>query len=439
MTVSSPRSREQEEQPPGLLPDGTPDPAYAAELGLVRAPLGRRLLSFLIEYAIAAVIASIGASVFTLVVLLGDESTPLPERAGFLPLLVLLIVTTVGSLAFVVTQLVLHGRRGMSLGKRITGLRSINIVTLEQPGVGRVLLRSLLVGVSAIVPFGTLLVILSPVWDKSARSRGWHDRVGRLWLVDARRGLDPYDSKAMRLARKRLAAAPAAEAAEVPSLATGAMTSAHFMEVGRSRSSVVGGLAADPFAPEPGPASPPAPADPRRIAPPPSLPGSAGSAASAPPASPPRAPAPAPAVVASPRSAAAAPPAPAVPSAAAPPAAPTARVALVGDDGSVYELSGVVLFGRNPAPRPGETGVLLQRVVDPGSSMSKTHAAIAVDASGVWIEDRGSSNGSSIRRAGGILPAAAGERIMLAEGDAVQMGDRVFQIRVTADSSRAGA
>ena len=36
----------------GLLEDGSPDPAYAAALGLVQAPLGRRAAAFALEYAV---------------------------------------------------------------------------------------------------------------------------------------------------------------------------------------------------------------------------------------------------------------------------------------------------------------------------------------------------------------------------------------------------
>lgn len=446
MTVSSPRSREQEDQPPGLLPDGTPDPAYAAELGLVRAPLGRRFLSILLDALVPLLLASIGTSIFVLVVVNGDPDLPPAERPGFIPAMIALVGTSIASFGFVLAQLILHGRRGTSLGKRITGIRSVNIATLERPGVGRVLLRSLLVVAAGIVPLGSLVVVLSSIWDGTARSRGWHDRAGRLWLVDARKGLHPYDEKAMRLARKRVAAGPGAQDEEVPSLATGASTSARFIEEGRSRSSVVGGAVGDPFAAVGSAAVPvspaePMPADPRHVAPPPPRRVAA-----------PSAPVPSPSVPAAGIPAAAVPPA-AVPTRAAQdsrrpaspprPPAPTVavRVGLVGDDGQAIEITGAALLvGRNPAARAGESGVVLHPVADPSFSMSKTHALLGVDDEGApWVEDRGSSNGTSVLRAvGGIQPCPPGQRIDLAPGDAVQMGDRVFRVVAeTPDPSRS--
>ncbi|MET0304526.1 MAG: RDD family protein [Microbacteriaceae bacterium] len=387
------------DETPGLLPDGTPDPAYAAELGLIRAPLGRRVLSFAIEWFIVAALATIGPVAFTLIILNGDQSLPPNERPGFNVSMVLLVGTGLLAFGFMVSQLILHGRRGVSLGKRLTGIRSVDVATLEAPGFGHVLLRAFLVVASGVVAIGPALMWASAIWDGSARSRAWHDKITRIWLVDARRGLDPYDEKAMRLARKRVAAPKIAAAAEVPSLATGVATSARFTEERRSRSSVVGAAV------QPGAAAP-------------------GSETSGAPS--PVAPPSAPAVVGSPASA--------TPLIAPPPSATPAPVrhhaVLVGDDGVRYDIEAPVLFGRNPTPNADESGVAIRPVSDGSFSMSKTHAKVGVDEHGVWVEDRGSSNGSSVMLPGGeVTIAPPGERVYVAWGATISMGDRAFVVR----------
>lgn len=61
-------------------------------------------------------------------------------------------ITVALSLAFLIVQWVLQARRGLTIGKGFTGLRSINVRTLEKPGAGAVLLRALIVGVAGVIP-----------------------------------------------------------------------------------------------------------------------------------------------------------------------------------------------------------------------------------------------------------------------------------------------
>ena len=50
-------------------------------------------------------------------------------------------------------------------------------------------------------------------------------------------------------------------------------------------------------------------------------------------------------------------------------------------------------MGRNPA---SDADVQLVRVVDPARSVSKTHLQIGVEPGGVWVADRGSTNGTVV-------------------------------------------
>lgn len=237
----------------GLDESGRPDPAYAASLGLKPAPFGRRALSSIIEFAFYAFLQLpywLVALPSLLAVVTGSLTW-----AGFFshPNLLWMLIATGASFAFttafIVVQIILHGRRGVTLGKAFTGIRSVNVATLEKPGFGRALLRAFVLYVAFLVPLvGPVLLFVSVFFDSEKRGRGWLDKVGRTWFVDIRQGLDPYHEKRMRVARKTVAAVPQAAKTELPSLATPLDRSAPVYRPGaRVSSGVVG--AARPQAP----------------------------------------------------------------------------------------------------------------------------------------------------------------------------------------------
>lgn len=209
----------------GLDAAGRPDPAYAAALGLLRAPFGRRALAFVIDGAIWMLLQLplwIGAVPLLVKFLSGSISAyGLVNHPDFVLAVVMASVSTLLSLVYLVVQLILHGVKGFTIGKRLTGLRSVNVRTLERPRVGAVLLRFVLVAAAGIVPvLGTALMLASPTFDPERRGRGLHDKATGLWLVEVRKGLNPYDEKRMRVARKMVKADPAPERSALPSLAT---------------------------------------------------------------------------------------------------------------------------------------------------------------------------------------------------------------------------
>lgn len=209
----------------GLDASGRPDPAYASALGLLRAPLGRRALAFVIDGGIWTLLQLplwIGAVPLLVKFLSGSISAyGLVNHPDFVLAIVMASVSTLLSLVFLVVQLILHGLKGFTIGKRLVGIRSVNVRTLERPRVGAVLLRFLLVGAAGIVPvLGTALMLASPTFDPERRGRGLHDKATGVWLVDVRKGLNPYDEKRMRVARKMVKADPAPERSALPSLAT---------------------------------------------------------------------------------------------------------------------------------------------------------------------------------------------------------------------------
>jgi hypothetical protein len=133
----------------------------------------------------------------------------------------------------------------VTLGKALTGLRAVNVATLERPKFWRgAVVRYLVLSASFLLPLiGPLLVIaLSPLFDPQRRRRGWPDLAAAMWIVDIKKGLNPYDAKRMRIARKTVATDLKDEKASLPSLATpvSAPTSDVYIPVARNRGGVVG-------------------------------------------------------------------------------------------------------------------------------------------------------------------------------------------------------
>lgn len=92
-------------------------------------------------------------------------------------------------------------------------------------------------------------------------------------------------------------------------------------------------------------------------------------------------------------------------------------------DGQTVDIRGTTLVGRNPTPRPGERAVTLLNVQDPGRSVSKTHLALGLDEHGMWVADRGSTNGSLVTLPDGQRIVCFPEQpIRLSPGTSVHLG-----------------
>lgn len=436
-----------EDRPDGVDAAGRPDPAYAAALGLIRAPFGRRSLSFVIDAVIWVLLQLplwLGAVPLLLKLATGSISPyGFLNHPDFVLAVVMAAVSVALSLVFAIVQWVLHARRGFTVGKAVTGLRSVNVRTLERPGAWPVLLRLVLVGAAGIVPaFGTAVMLASPTFDPQERGRGLHDRAARMWLVDARRGLNPYDEKRMRVARKTVKADPVPERPERPSLATATRPGeVPDYRPGNRISAGVLGVGRSPEAPiasgEPAPAPVPdgvidaAPGmEESRRTPPPQRGTLATGAVPGPAQSPvdrsrpghgladDSRPAPTPAPAAAPRE----------PAPAAAPAAPTTpRLALRFDTGDVIEVDRPIVVGRDP-DSAGVPGAHPIRLRDESRSLSKTHALVLPAGGGVEVVDRHSTNGTAVVRAGVEQAASAGSPISAAVGDTVRLGDRLAEV-----------
>ncbi len=427
-------------------------------LNLVNAPAGKRLAAWLIDQIIPAV--AVGAvCAATLPALLA--STGSARQDAWATFSLGMLVAGVLSLAYAVWLWGWQAAAGKTLGHLLLGLR----ITSEEgtpAGWGPIFLRSVLIGVSGLVPaIGPVLMLLSNVWDTNHQRQGWHDKVARTLVLDVNTGRNP--------------------------LTTGGLYGPSTFAPGSLRPG-------DPGHPETGLTTPaasrwPAFTPPGAAGPITAVPGTPGSPAPgrsgeaspgtqpSPPApqSPP-APASAPAPGSGParpepvHAAAAARPAAASAPAAAQASAPAAsghstgyredQVVLVGgaealvdpdeelgstqlrsrssgpaavklrfDDGQGHQLTGSALVGRNPAAAAGETVDLLIPFADMGRSVSKTHLHLTVDSTGVWVTDRNSTNGSGITPRGGDRQRLEpGQPVLAPVGATVHFGDRSFTV-----------
>ncbi|GAB2500758.1 hypothetical protein GCM10027063_45420 [Promicromonospora xylanilytica] len=104
--------------------------------------------------------------------------------------------------------------------------------------------------------------------------------------------------------------------------------------------------------------------------------------------------------------------------------APVATVVLEVESGERYVVDTKALVGRNPQA-PDASGWILIKVEDPTRSVSKTHAELGVDTAGLWLTDRGSTNGTVVS-APGLPPRVAepGARVRVPVGSTIHVGDR---------------
>lgn len=111
-----------------------------------------------------------------------------------------------------------------------------------------------------------------------------------------------------------------------------------------------------------------------------------------------------------------------------PPTVPDARWRVTFDAAESFVVEGLVLVGRQPEPRTGESARHLVPLPD-DLSVSKTHAQLQVAPDGALVVmDRGSTNGTVLVRRGVARELTAGAPATLLDGDRVQLGDHLMTI-----------
>lgn len=142
-----------------------------------------RIIDVVIVWLVLVVINLIlGAVLFADAELVFNEETQEFETSGgtslivawfVLPMAIALVVTILYEVFFVAT-------RGQTPGKMIMGAKVVDEASGEVIGWGPAFMRWLLPFVGYLFCYlGAILVYLSPLFDKSGRFQGWHDKVAK--------------------------------------------------------------------------------------------------------------------------------------------------------------------------------------------------------------------------------------------------------------------
>jgi pSer/pThr/pTyr-binding forkhead associated (FHA) protein len=100
------------------------------------------------------------------------------------------------------------------------------------------------------------------------------------------------------------------------------------------------------------------------------------------------------------------------------------------DDGRQVAIDGLTLLGRNPQPRPGEEHAVLIKIADTTRTVSKSHLEIGLNSRGVYVVDRGSTNGSRVTGLSGLSKRCApGDPVQVESGSIVSFGDHWLELR----------
>ena len=304
---------------------------------------------------------------------------------------------------------VVLGVTGSSPGNAMSGLRVVHHGTGTPIGVGRALLRSLVLGVSGLPTFGIGLATLAwtAVEDRGRQRRGWHDHLAHTVVVDVRPPpavadvADEAPRHIVNLTAMRLVPAPPVEVVQTPERSEQSMRrqqlppevtqppAALAQTVTRPAEAPAYASAQQASAPVQQPALHDAPTE-RRPQP-----------MSVQPHQPP----------------------------AQPHQPPAQRWRAHFDNGESFVIAGLALVGRRPEPRNGEQVAHLIPLQSADMSVSKTHAQFGPAADGtIVVMDRGSTNGTVLVRQGMSRQLAPGRPAALLPGDKVVYGDREMTI-----------
>ncbi|WP_336644996.1 RDD family protein [Microbacterium sp. USHLN186] len=385
------------------------------------APISRRIIAYLIDALLAAVLPIIGIIVVATMTV-GALRNPEAAASAGLGIVAVALVVGVLSVAWFVVYTVMQTGAG-SIGMRAQGLRLTDAAGAGRLSFGRALLRNLVFGVTGAVVIG----MFSPLFDGSGRFQGWHDKAANAVMRDARSvapaadaevpAVEPFASLAAAPPTAAISAAPPPSSMSSPALDVNELPE---QTVAAARPpaaapadpliSFVPGVTRADHVPEPTAA--PASAPP------------VAAAASTPAPATPAVPAPAPV-----------PPAPAPATLvdsgdeddieATRISIPGHRLVFTWDDGQRVPVSGRTVFGRNPEREPG---AIVIAVRDETLSLSKTHFEAAAEPTGGWIMDRRSTNGTVVVREGVRIACPPGQRIPVRLGDAIEIGDRIVTI-----------
>jgi uncharacterized RDD family membrane protein YckC len=162
---------------------GQPGPGYgqpagdstALPAGVQVATMGQRLLAKLVDIAIGIVATVVVGLIFGGGSLMPEEAGQLSVNPG---------ATLVTLLVWGAYEVTLIAQRGQTVGKQVVGIKVLREVDGAIPGWGPAGLRWLIQVVGYVLCLLPLFVVwLSPLFDKSGKQQGWHDKVARTVVI----------------------------------------------------------------------------------------------------------------------------------------------------------------------------------------------------------------------------------------------------------------
>lgn len=413
---------------------GRPSRETGLPPGVEVGPLGRRFVAYLVESLVPGIVAGVLAYVLP-----GASGTV----RGVLSIVGALVVVT-----WVIIVVYLQAEKAAGPGMRLTKLQLVGFYDGRPIGWGRVLLRAVILWLLTITGVGLVIMLITMLTHP--RRQGWHDRAAKAVVIKERVLAPPSgrpaitpastvpQSSTMPQPAREPTYGPVARYSPVPGDQSGPEpaptplvppTGTGYPPTGSPGVGYPPGAepsprgAYPPRAPDPYPPVQPIPA--------PAGPTAAPQVAPPAPTGTPPAPTGTPtAAVAQPtRSGSGSHAAPQQP-ASAPSAPPAMDWVAVLDDGRQLTIDRLVLLGRNPRPQPGEEDAQLVKLADETRTVSKLHLAIGVDQDGLYVVDRGSTNGSTVTNPGGASERCRpGEVVHVSAGSIVSMGDHWLEIR----------
>ncbi|MFD2026643.1 RDD family protein [Promicromonospora aerolata] len=437
------------------------------------AGTGRRFLAALLDAAVVGVVAWV-ILMIGLASAGGTGALLMSPEAIAAAMTVPQLISGVLVLGYWLGVSAWEGKTGKTVGNLVCKIRTVDAVAHDPIGFGRAFLRWLIVGLGSIVCLvGQILVLVSPAFDGQGKRQGWHDKLGRAVVLMASDVVAPPAgaapvAPATKSAPGAAAKAPAGTSQVWTGAGNGAQAPAQ-QAAAQQPEPAAAAPASDPWAfpdaaptgggggvitgiPGQTPAAPttalPAQDEPVTVRRP--HPGSGGTPHPGGPVQQPVEQTPPvqqpvqPPVQQTPPVAPAAPvqqPQPVQPPEqeqrdSAPidmtrthmsrplTPAPVTTVVLEIESGERHVVDTKALVGRNPQA-PDASGWILIKVEDPTRSVSKTHAELGVDTAGLWLTDRGSTNGTVVS-APGLPPRVAepGARVRVPVGSTIHVGDR---------------
>ncbi|HWV47876.1 MAG TPA: RDD family protein, partial [Microbacterium sp.] len=140
------------------------------------APISRRAVAYVIDALIAGGLAVVLSGIVVMIaVLTGSPEGMLVVLAIGIPVVVAL------ELAWMLVYTYMQVGTG-SIGMRVQGVRLVDAESGASIGFWRALLRNVIFGLAASIVVG----YFSPLFDGSGRFQGWHDKVAKSLVIDAR-------------------------------------------------------------------------------------------------------------------------------------------------------------------------------------------------------------------------------------------------------------